>query len=183
MAFALPLIPPAVEAITAGLIALGVIGTGVVVADQVDRARRRSQTATRDATTEACVSCRRNNPCAQYAAGSHGGAHGFMKEPPGDGLDSHHMPAASASPLPRDMGPAIRMTEADHRMTASNGQRGPSARVYIEAQRRLISQGNFRAAFAMDVADIRANHGSKYDVGIAQATAYMECLKRNGLIQ
>lgn len=183
MAFAIPLIPPAVEAITAGLIALGVIGTGVVVADQLQRARTRSQTQTRDATTEACVSCRRNNPCAQYAAGTQGGAHGFMKGPSGDGLESHHMPAAAASPLPRDMGPAIRMSPGDHAQTASHPTQGASAAAYRVAQQRLIAGGNFRGAFAMDVADIRARFGSKYDVGIAEATAYMECLKRNGLVQ
>jgi hypothetical protein len=38
-----------------------------------------------------------------------GGPHSQMTKPGGDGLESHHMPAAAASQLPRGQGPAIQM--------------------------------------------------------------------------
>jgi len=129
-----------------------------------------------------CKECKGAAKCAAFANGSHGGSHKFMKGPVGDGLDSNHMPAASASSLPRDWGPAIRMSPKDHLRTASHGAQ-PGSAVYRAAQRRLIASGKFSAAFAMDVADIRKKFGSKYDVGIAQAGVYMSCLKRNGLIR
>lgn len=186
MAFVLPAVPPIVEAIGAGLIALGVIGTGAVVADQVSKANKRAKTMSDAAPATTCQSCR-NNPCAALAGGTpgtryKGGAHGIMKGPTGDGLDSHHIPAADVSPLPRDMGPAIKMDPADHQLTASHGS-GRSAVAYRAAQKRLIDSGNFAGAFAMDVADVKAKFGSKYDGAIAQAGAYMACLKRNGVVR
>ena len=67
--------------------------------------------ATRTVTCARCA----QNPCAYLACGVpgstyRGGAHGCMTDTPetlGDGLDSHHMPADSKSPLPRPVGPAI----------------------------------------------------------------------------
>ena len=47
-------------------------------------------------------------------------------------------------------------------------------------QRNLIARGRAEAAFAMDVADIKTKFGSKYDEAIAEATAYLACLKKNG---
>ena len=183
MAFALPLVPIAIEEIVKwGAIALGAAVVGGVAANQMQQANDRSRTQTRDAPiADTCTNCR-NSPCAQFANGTQGGAHGFMKGPVGDGLESHHMPAASVSPLPRDMGPAIRMSPADHASTASHASQ-PGGAAYRAAQGRLIQSGNFAGAFAMDVADVRAKFGNKYDVGIAEATAYMECLRRNGLVR
>lgn len=129
-----------------------------------------------------CKDCKGAAKCAAFANGEEGGAHGFMKGPSGDGKDSHHMPAASASPLPRDAGPAIKMDPADHKRTASHGS-GAAAKKYQATQRKLIAQGKFRQAFMMDVADVKAKFGNKYNKGLAEAIAYMECLKRNKVVK
>ena len=105
-----------------------------------------------------------------------------MSLPVGDGFDSHHTPAAAASNLPRDMGPAIQMQPPDHWRTASNGrQRGYAA--YIAAQKELVTSGNSVGAVAMDAADIHAKFGNKYDGALAQMLAYAACLKRTGAVQ
>lgn len=183
---ALPAIPAIVEAIKiTAIVVAGAVGTAVVV-DQVDRANQRSQSRTR--TEPAAVPCQgcRNNPCKALAVGApgryRGGAHGSTKLPWGDGLDSHHMPANAISPLPANMGPAIQMDPQDHRLTASYGS-GPDAVMYRAEQSRLIAAGNFSGAFAMDVADIKANFGDKYDGAIAQAGAYLACLKQHGIVR
>ena len=92
------------------------------------------------------------------------------------------MPAAAASPLPRDAGPAIKMDPSDHAKTASNG-RMPGSAAHIAAQRALVNSGRFSEAFALDVADIRARFGNKYDGAILQAGAYLACLKRHGAVK
>jgi hypothetical protein len=187
-AAALPAVPLILEAIKDTLIVVGIIGGGAVVADQIDKANQRAKDESRDAApSNICQRCQ-NNPCAALAGGVpgtkyKGGAHAIMKGPVGDGLDSHHMPSADASaPFPRDMGPAIKMDPEDYRETASYGS-SPAAVRYRATQRKLIQNGNFTAAFAMDVADIRSQFGSKYDGAIAQATAYMQCLKKHGLVR
>jgi len=186
MAMALPAVPIILEGIKDAAIVLGIIGAGAVTVDQAKKAHDRAQDMRDAAAAETCQSCRQG-PCAALAAGNpaakyKGGAHGLMRTPPGDGLDSHHMPAAAASPLPRDLGPAIKMDPTDHRQTASHG-RGPAANAYRATQQRLIRSGNFSGAFAMDVADVRSKFGAKYDGAIAQATAYEECLKRHGIVK
>ena len=109
-----------------------------------------------------------------------GGAHACTMLPPGDGMDSHHMPADSASPLPRWMGPAIKMDPMDHRQTTSygGGANGPAYSV----RRALIAGGHTHAAFLLDVQEIRNKFPGKYDLGLAQATAYAACLKTAGLM-
>lgn len=133
--------------------------------------------------TRTCQGC---NPCLALAAGAggkyKGGAHAFMSQPVGDGLDSHHTPAAAASPLPRDMGPAIQMDPADHWRTASNG-RMPGSAAYIAAQRGMTGSGNFMGAVAMDAVDVHAKFGGKYDGALEQMMAYALCLKANNLVK
>ena len=80
----------------------------------------------------------------------------------------HHMPADSASDVPREDGPAIEMDKEDHKKTASHGN-SKEAREYRQKQKELIEQGKFREAFEMDVADIREKFGDKYDKAIAEA--------------
>jgi hypothetical protein len=93
----------------------------------------------------------------------------------------HHAPAAGASPLEYDEGPAWRMETSDHALTESNGP-GSKAEAYRELQRTMISNGDFWDAFEMDVADTRSiakvMHSSPayYDNGIAQARAYASSL-------
>jgi hypothetical protein len=181
----LPAIPLILEGIKDALIVLGVVTAGAVAADQVKKAQTRAQDLRDAAPATTCRTCG-PNPCAALAGGApgahyKGGAHGVMKGPVGDGLDSHHMPSADASPLPRDMGPAIKMDPADHRRTASFGS-SASAVAYRATQRRLIQSGRFSQAFAMDVADVRSEFGNKYDGAIAQAGAYLACLKQHRIV-
>jgi RHS repeat-associated protein len=106
---------------------------------------------------------------AQTARGKYrGGRHGDTKKPSGDGLDSHHMPARSASPLPADDGPAIQMEPADHQRTSSFGS-SAAAVEYREKLRRLIEAGKFEEAFETEAADIRRIFGDKYDEAIEEA--------------
>ncbi len=113
--------------------------------------------------------------CPPPVDGYGGGAHGCTRHPTGDGLDSHHMPADSASPLPRDMGPAIRMDPADHRMTSSYGvgATGPAG--------ALAQRGQVLAAFNLDAAEVESRFPGKYTASIAQARAYAECLRAHGM--
>jgi hypothetical protein len=109
-----------------------------------------------------------------------GGAHACTSQPPGDGMDSHHMPADSATPLPRAMGPAIKMSPSDHWQTDSygGGATGPG----YAARRALIAAGQGYRAFQMDAQEIRTKFPGKYDAGLAQAEAYAACLHAHGLL-
>lgn len=100
-----------------------------------------------------------------------GGAHGRVKGVVGN--ESHHMPADSASPIPKEKGPAISMEKDDHRRTGSWGN-SREARKYREDQRSLIEQGNFRDAQMMDINDIRSKFGDKYDDHIKKMLEYTE---------
>ena len=110
-----------------------------------------------------------------------GGAHACMQQPPGDGYDSHHMPAKSTSPLDDPMGPAIKIDPLDHKATNSYGA-GVNGPMYAD-RRALISAGRVYAAFRLDVAEIRRKFPGKYDAGLAQAEAYAACLKAHGFIR
>lgn len=91
-----------------------------------------------------------------------GGPHSRTKGPKGDGFDSHHIPADDASDLGRDEGPAIQMDPADDAQLASTG-RSAEAQAWRARQRQLIRQGKFRDAQQMDIDDIHAKFGNKYD--------------------
>lgn len=176
----------------AGAVIGGLIGGAIgwwaaeAVTEQIDAANADAQSLANTDTDIRCATCDRN-PCAHLANGApgagpyRGGAHGAMRLPVGDGLESHHTPARAASYLHPEVGPAIQMDPADHALTASNG-RMPGSAAYIAAQRQAVNSGNFIAAQAMDIADIRAKFGDKYDSAIAQMEAYTLCLRRNGLI-
>lgn len=115
--------------------------------------------------------------CSQPVTdGFGGGAHVCMSQPVGDGLDSHHMPADSISPLPRPMGPAIRMNPADHQRTSSWGS-STAAKAYRARQLGYTSTGNLTAAFELDVLDLqRQGLGAKYTQSIQQARNYLRCI-------
>ena len=87
------------------------------------------------------------------------------------------MPAAAASPLPRDMGPAIRMDPTDHYQTSSYGvgAAGPAG--------ALAQRGQIMAAFILDAAEVERKFPGKYTASILQARAYAECLRLHGLIR
>jgi RHS repeat-associated protein len=87
--------------------------------------------------------------------------------PGGPGIEKHHMPANSVSPFSKAEGPAIEMDAPDHRKTASWG-REAYARKYRALQKRLIDQGRFDDAVLMDIEDIQAKFGDKYDEAILE---------------
>jgi len=87
------------------------------------------------------------------------------------GYEAHHMPADSVSPLSTGEGPAIAMPVEDHKLTASWGN-SRDAREYRQAQAALIEKGDFKAAQQMDIDDITAKFGNKYDDAITQMKAY-----------
>ena len=87
--------------------------------------------------------------------------------------ESHHAPANSASPISTGDGPALAMERADHYDTASWGN-SREARAYRAEQSRLIEEGRFRDAQQMDIDDIRAKFGTKYDDAIQQMLDYTE---------
>lgn len=84
-----------------------------------------------------------------------GGPHSQTKLPPGDGLDSHHMPAKAISGLGTDSGPAIKMDPADHAETSSNGQQGQYGKQYRNRIKGMIDKGQMRDAMATEVRDVR----------------------------
>lgn len=102
-----------------------------------------------------------------------GGAHGEVQGQAG--YESHHMPANSVSPLETNKGPAIAMQVDDHRLTASWGN-SREARAYRAKQAELIEQGGFRDAQRMDIEDVRAKFGDKYDAAIKQMMDYTDSL-------
>lgn len=93
----------------------------------------------------------------------------------------HHMPADCASDLKTIDGPAIKMLKEDHRQTASCGA-SLAAREYQTEQRRLIENGDFRAALEMDIDDIHEKFGNKYDTEISQLLEYVDELEAEGKI-
>ncbi len=93
----------------------------------------------------------------------------------GTGKQAHHMPAKSASSLPEQDGPAIIMEADDHALTASFDQRAGS-KEYRAMQQGLAGKGRFREAMEMDIADIQAKFGDKYDGAIGQAIDYAKSI-------
>ena len=111
-----------------------------------------------------------------------GGSYDEVKENSnGSTHEVHHIPADSASELPRGDGPAIKMEKEDHRETASWGL-SKEAQEYRQKQKELIEQGKFREAFEMDVKDIRDKFGDKYDDAIAEAEEYLNKLEEEGRV-
>lgn len=100
----------------------------------------------------------------------------IYKEGEGDFIEVHHMPADSVTELPRNDGPAIRMSKEDHRETASCGN-SREAREYREHQKELIEAGKFDEAVQMDIDDVQEKFGNKYDDAINQMLEYIDELK------
>jgi RHS repeat-associated protein len=89
------------------------------------------------------------------------------------GNEAHHMPADSISSLTKGEGPAISMTKADHRQTASWG-RSKEAQSYRNEQKNLIEQGQFKQAQQKDIDDIQSKFGTKYDQQMYQMRLYTD---------
>jgi RHS repeat-associated protein len=92
------------------------------------------------------------------------------------GGEVHHIPsnkANKANGYTRGEGPAIIMTKADHKRTASWG-RSRAATIYRANQAVLISQGQSGYAKAMenDIRDIKSRHKTKYNASLVEAVEY-----------
>ena len=100
---------------------------------------------------------------------------------------AHHMPACNAYPddfaefmdsyIGKPNGPAISMSQADHKNTASFGRRAGSEQ-YRADQNALLKQGKLQEAFDMDVKDIKSQFPGKYDSSIAEAQTNLNDLIR-----
>jgi hypothetical protein len=111
-----------------------------------------------------------------------GGSYAEVKKT-SDGKTSevHHMPADSASELPREDGPAIKMDKEDHKETASYGN-SKEAQEYRQKQKELIEQGKFRESVEMDIEDIKEKFPGKYDDAIAEMNEYVDKLEEEGRV-
>lgn len=100
----------------------------------------------------------------------------------GDTHEVHHVPSDSSYDiLNRNDGPAIRMEKEDHKKTASYGN-SKEAIEYRAKQKELINQGKFMEALKMDIEDIKAKFGDKYDEEIQEALDYVKELIDEGKI-
>ena len=108
-------------------------------------------------------------------SGADGGWYGALT-PAGSGYEVNHIPAKASyknlgiGSLSMHSGPAIRMDYADHRNVTSTGY-DAAARAWHARQRSLISQGKMTQAMQMDLDDIRARYGPKYDTQIKEMIA------------
>jgi hypothetical protein len=110
------------------------------------------------------------SPVATKSATYRGGAYGKLDRV--EGLERHHMPADSVSPISRHKGPAIQMDKADHALTSSFGSSSAA-----KAYRSEIAGMSPRDAMAREIRDIRRIGGTKYN----QATREMlDYAKRSG---
>lgn len=119
--------------------------------------------------------------------GYRGGGHEETKEPIGDGLDSHHMPAKAASPLDPDKGPAIQMEPTDHGKTSSNGKVKGFAN-YIYRIKILLTQGKWRNAMAVEIKDVRRvakmqGDLRRYNIAMQEMLDYFHCLEKHNLLR
>lgn len=105
-----------------------------------------------------------------------GGAYRDIRGTP---AEAHHMPADSVSPLSKGEGPAIRMEPSDHQQTANWG---PAGKAYRARQKALIDAGRFRDAQQMDINEIRAKFGSKYDEALKQMVDYTNTIPPQKLL-
>jgi hypothetical protein len=160
--------------------------------DAIKKAAEKLKKAAEDRAKN-CKTCKPDpDPCRALKKGDpdgsgtyRGGSYGGTRGQGALGRDSNHMPADSASPMRKSQGPSIQMERGDHGNTRSYGG-GTAADNYRLRQERLIEAGKMEEAFAMDVADvmrIAAEGGdvTKYADAIAEAAAYLWCLKKHGL--
>ncbi|MFD9799897.1 polymorphic toxin-type HINT domain-containing protein [Streptomyces sp. NPDC059071] len=105
-------------------------------------------------------------------SGENGGWYGGLtRNGSGAGKEVNHMPAKAplkkSTGISKHSGPAIRMDAADHRALYSTGYGLPTQAWHMR-QKELLDAGDLRGAIQMDVDDIRARFGSKYDEAIIE---------------
>ena len=135
---------------------------------------------------------KRRGPCDHLKKGDpngsgtyRGGSYGGTKAP---GIESHHAPANSSSPIPRSQGPAIQMEKPDHAGTSSHGHQGADGARYRAELSKMLEDGKWRDAMAMEIRDIRrvateAGDPKKYNQAIKEMLAYFKCLEKHGLLK
>lgn len=111
-----------------------------------------------------------------------GGKYGELTTPGDGSMHRHEMPSHDAYDKAyniidgkRGELPAIKMSAADHRMTASCGN-SVEAIAYREKQALLIAQGNMKAAIQMDIDDITSKFGTKYNDAIEEMLEYAKTI-------
>jgi len=129
-----------------------------------------------------CQYLKKGNPegVGPYRGGSYGGT---TKH----GIESHHLPADSISPLPKSQGPAIQMHPDDHPQTSSHGHQGADGAVYRSNIAQKIKNGKWRDAIAEEIKDIKriaqeSGDPSRYNEAIKEMLEYFKCLKRHKLL-
>lgn len=120
------------------------------------------------------------NGKGEYRGGSYGGT----KQP---GIESHHAPADSKSPLPKSQGPAAQMDPTDHRATSSHGHQGADGARYRAEIEALLKAGKWREAMAKEIDDLRrvakeAGDPKKYNQAIKEMLGYFKCMSKHGLL-
>ena len=82
-------------------------------------------------------------------------------------FDSVEKASKGVSNITRDSAdlPAVKMSPADHRQTASYGN-SYEAKAYRELESKLIEQGRYKEAIQMGIDDLRSKFGTKYEKGI-----------------
>lgn len=100
----------------------------------------------------------------------------------GDFENVHHMPANSVNGLSPSQGSSIIMDAEDHTLTASFNNK-PGSTAFRLQQKKLIESGRYMDAFEMDVDNLHALFGSKYDVAIEKAEKYVLSLIEKGVVK
>jgi pretoxin HINT domain-containing protein len=105
-----------------------------------------------------------NAPCGPADGGMHG-----RLQPAGAGKQINHMPAdaSTGSLITKYSGPSIRMDTADHAQLYTTGS-SYASQAWRSWQQELVSQGRIDEAMQMDINDVRARFGTKYDSAITE---------------
>jgi hypothetical protein len=166
-------------------------GSAEAVAQQVVRegVETGAKTVVRESTEEVVESGARRitiegtEEAAEKVARETGGSYKDVKAAveTGQNKEVHHMPPDSVSHIDRNDGPAIAMETADHRLTASWGS-SREAQEYRNEQEKLVKDGKFKEAMQMDIDDIHAKFGDKYDDAISEMKKYVDILESEGKI-
>lgn len=93
----------------------------------------------------------------------------------------HHMPAVSASYLPKPIGPSIAVDLKDHERTSSY-KSSRSAKRYRERQKILVQNNSFLAAQEMDFTNLIRKTGYKYAKAMLEKLEYDKKLYDEGVI-
>jgi hypothetical protein len=108
------------------------------------------------------------NSIGAISGPANGGMWGQLR-PAGTGKQINHMPAdwSTGGSITKYSGPSIRMDTADHAQLYTTGS-SREARAWRQWQQELIGEGRIDEAMQMDINDVRARFGTKYDAAIVE---------------